>query len=139
MSYGRFLRVDGDGQITEADVIHLRDADGGVVEPVATCIAVDKPRRCILGFALDLTRRLLLGQIAYLLYRGAFLTAVICHNAKQAKRVAEMEIKKGRGLAVSLWQREKDSNLWGRVFPCRIQRSQVRKILENTRLSTSMV
>ena len=38
------------------------------------------------------------------------MTAVICHNAKQAKKVAEMEIKKGHGLTVSLWQREKDSN-----------------------------
>ena len=38
------------------------------------------------------------------------MTAVIYHNAKWAKKVAEMEIKKGHGLTVSLWQREKDSN-----------------------------
>ena len=28
MSYARFLRIDGDGQITKADVIHLRDVNG---------------------------------------------------------------------------------------------------------------
>ena len=38
------------------------------------------------------------------------MTAVIYHNAKHAKKVAEMEIKKRHGSAVSLWQREKDSN-----------------------------
>ena len=61
------MRADGDGQTAEADVIHLRDVDGGGVEPVEICMAVDKPRQRILRAALDLTRCLHLGQIAHFL------------------------------------------------------------------------
>ena len=57
-------------------------------------MAADKPCQRILRAALDLAQSLFLGQIAHFLCGGAFLTAVICHNAKQAKKVAEMEIKK---------------------------------------------